>query len=489
MASAMLPGSSSHSYEDVIPRSYLKTSGIVRVKLQKAKNLQAKKNDGSSDPVAILRLGGGHAICRHTEPGGHTSHNPLEESRHAKTVPTYEPQHWSKVIQKNRDPIWEEWFDFEVLDLEAIHSLTIHLQNGRGSKTKEGDLGYAEIKLSEYLDRCPDHLPPPSSDAEQLYPELTFNFENRDLTHPPARPGESTQAGKGYIGQVWLSVSILPKELMNQGPMALAAARQALARALYDPKGRSGGGGGRLGIEFDGAADDAVAVEQSWSVRHSDQQVYRRNYQCLNAVASVLVTHPTITCEVHCRTDDVEKAPERLARMLGRDPVRGAYECMQHLAERRAAACVQMLISLGVDARRIYATTKPLAHEGGGVDFNLQLEPPPALQEGGVGGAGGAEHDLPQSAAAQLAAQQAKAMGASALGAMAKNAAAADAQLAAQQQFQQQQAPVPPGTIGVTLSQLRLNDGVLRDGRCARCGSRSICSAWSGRGTCARRGS
>ena len=135
---------------------------------------------------------------------------------------------------------------------------------------------------------------------------------------------------------------------------------------------------------------------------------------------------------------------------------------MYFLAERRALACVQTLASLGVDASRVYPTTEACSQEGGRVEFRLQLEAAPKAggAKGGGGGDLGMDDDLPESAAARLAAQRARAMSGAAeeggVGWMASGAASASPSRLTQ---------AAAGTIAVALSQLRLSEGVLRDGR------------------------
>ena len=117
----------------------------MRVFLERAKGLQALSKDGTSDPIARLRLGAANtALCHHDEPGGHTSHYPANPSQHALAEPRHEAQHTSKMVARNRNPEWDETFDFSAKDFSSLlsqHRLEIKLQHGKGGKAAEGDLG------------------------------------------------------------------------------------------------------------------------------------------------------------------------------------------------------------------------------------------------------------------------------------------------------------------------------------------------------------
>ena len=326
--------------------------------------------------------------------------------------------------------------------------LKVFLQNGKGYHAKRGNLGCCALDLTPLLASCPASLPKPSSDPEQLYPGMALDFESIALSHMGG-------GGAGYIGHVWLRVSVVPLALLQSGAIGLTAANRALARALEPRKGA------KLSLDFDGAADETISLEQAWSIRHTQPAQYKMNWEALQAVARVVSEHPSVTLRVHCRTDAVERAPQRLADYLGFDADREVDRCMEYLAHRRSRACLQALVSFGVPEARVYETHAASTPRGGSgvLTFHLQLEPPPraAATAGGATPLSAAD-DLPESGAARMAAQQAQAMASTRDGVGWMAAAAAEAS-----GLGGVGGMLSPYEIGVFVQQLRLSEAMLRD--------------------------
>ena len=150
---------------------------------------------------------------------------------------------------------------------------------------------------------------------------------------------------------------------------------------------------------------------------------------------------------MHCETDAVDAAPQRLADYLGRHAEKDVQTCMEYLAARRAAACMNTLLSFGIPQSRLYATEVGCGRDGGYVSFTLQLEPPPAVQVAAKS-VGAPDPSLPTSGASSLAAQQAAGMDA-VIGRMATQPVRGEKLLS-----------VPEGQIGVQIQQVRLSEAV-----------------------------
>ena len=125
-------------------------------------------------------------------------------------------------------------------------------------------------------------------------------------------------------------------------------------------------------------------MRRCWDLRHSIQQTYQTNRQTLIELARVLEQHPAVYLVIHCETDEIEEAPEHLARHFNLDKKYDVVDVMEHLAWERATACLEELVQNGVRRERLGRTTRPrkgskLSH--GNVEFRLQKDPPPSERE------------------------------------------------------------------------------------------------------------
>ena len=359
-----LPVGGSGSFE-APPRQvplYLRGAGVLRVHVRRATQLAVTNSKGKSDPFVAISLG--PSATRRT-----------------------------KVKPNTLEPTWDERHDFQVESLEQALILPLKLEVFSGSSAKKRtSLGHAQIDLSPLLGWCPHELPDlsaarahlPAAQLGRAYRtddraqhEYTVSeqgellFEGLTIEHDELPLHYENSRGQGYV---WLRVQLIPAELASGTVAELAAATKELGDDLKR----------RRPLTFDAAGDSSlVEIASAWSVRHSREAVTRENMEVLGTVARVMGAHRAISCRIHCETDTVEYAPRRLADEFGLHPSLDVAEIMDGLAERRAHACLEALVALGVPERRLYATHRGQGN-GAMTRFALQLEPPPPRPSGSV---------------------------------------------------------------------------------------------------------
>ena len=398
---------------------YILGGGTIRVTLKHARELAAEGRGGSkpfSNPSVHLKIG--------------------SDKKHSFV---------SKTVTGTLNPDFEQSFDFETSELFDLlkQPLELHVVHKAGVNTSKS-LGLASLNLIPLLRKCPKKLP--EWNKAQDYDSLTHSFEHAPLHF------ERSAAGQGYVE---LSVLVLPMPLKTSPSSELDKAKEALKKAFAPPRGGYRKGAPQLGdIEFNGAGEEQLAVEQAWRLAHTEQPIAHNNANGLRALASVLSNHPRIYCRVHCMSDQVELAPTHLADAFGMHPSHDAGAIMDELARRRANACVVELHRLGVKPERVYATAtaQGSGSSGGAVEFSLQLEAPPTVVDEPLRyseGRGG----YTSSAARTLAAQQEKGM----------------RRMMADQKTRTPSSPakidsiVRPGMLGMQVGTLRLEQAVVRN--------------------------
>ena len=133
-------------------------------------------------------------------------------------------------------------------------------------------------------------------------------------------------------------------------------------------------------VQFNGAGEDGLPrIEQAWNVRHLKSSVAAANEETLLGIADILREYPGIHCVVHGETGRAMSAPEPLARFLRLDRSRDVKKCMDYLAEKRALACLEELVRLGIPRHQLGIQYKAL---GGNAQVAFVIdsvdEPPPA---------------------------------------------------------------------------------------------------------------
>jgi outer membrane protein OmpA-like peptidoglycan-associated protein len=116
-------------------------------------------------------------------------------------------------------------------------------------------------------------------------------------------------------------------------------------------------------VVFNGASEDATksssrGLAQSWSIEHLNQEKQLRNLATLEGIASIMLRHPEASLEVHGQTTYPEegRADEDLAALFKLRATEDCNAVMDLLAKKRATACLEHLVSLGVPRRNLYLT-------------------------------------------------------------------------------------------------------------------------------------
>ena len=101
------------------------------------------------------------------------------------------------------------------------------------------------------------------------------------------------------------------------------------------------------------------SVGQAWSVEyHGDEAKRHNNLTLLNEIKEVLTRFPGILIEVRGESGAATVADVRLAKHYKMHQRDDCQTLLMHLANNRARACVDHLVSLGIPAHRLKATFK-----------------------------------------------------------------------------------------------------------------------------------
>ena len=113
-------------------------------------------------------------------------------------------------------------------------------------------------------------------------------------------------------------------------------------------------------IRFNGAREAStkasrLGIAQAYSLEHLERSEREHNFNSLSSAAVLLLNTPTLLCEVHGRTSTPVSVDADLATHLGLLPT-SARPVMDKLAELRALAVVEGLVSRGVPRGQLRAT-------------------------------------------------------------------------------------------------------------------------------------
>ena len=432
---------------------YLLGPGTIRIRLQEARGLAVGGANMSNVQVQIkLRKGVLHTKPIQAEAQVVTFASSLQAEAKGVDVAFTAKDSLLEFTAKDICELLETPLELHVFHVEGVVSTT---SDGSHVGSKKSSLGLASLDLKDLARKCPRKLPKWNGEAE--YDALTQKFDRVELARA-VKKGDGwtnlkvydTLTKKSYEPDITrlrpyvrLKVSVLPDALKMSPESELEKAKMAWGKAFEAPKtappsasppsaaqaaasaahaaavraaaayaAAAAAANLRLGeLAFNGAGEAQPAVQQAWSVIHTDRAIARHNLLTLQAFAKVLQDHPRVVGRVHCETDVVDLAPTPLADFLGLHPSYDVAEIMTKLAQRRAEACVAKLKELGVKAEHVYATAKGNG-KGACVEFSLQLKPPPQASDSQgyvdryVGGMGGGPH----SAARALAPQHVEAM-------------------------------------------------------------------------------
>ena len=139
----------------------------------------------------------------------------------------------------------------------------------------------------------------------------------------------------------------------SPAPSAAAAAvreHRRLAREAYE---RIRGFLRDHDVQFNGAGEEGITIEQAWNVEHTKKAVRDANLATIQGIADICRDYRTIRVQVHGETGRAASAPLPLAAHLKLDPLEDVAACMDHLAQCRARACAEALVVHGVPEEQL----------------------------------------------------------------------------------------------------------------------------------------
>ena len=132
-------------------------------------------------------------------------------------------------------------------------------------------------------------------------------------------------------------------------------------------------------VSFNGARErrtkeSPLGIAQAWNINHLDPNRRALNLKTIDGIAKILLLYPDMSCKVHGTTTQARKVEPLLAQYFDLDPERDVQEIMDQLGWRRAEACAQQLVAVGIEPYRLSVTSQGLAGEMK-VDFIPSADP------------------------------------------------------------------------------------------------------------------
>ena len=102
-------------------------------------------------------------------------------------------------------------------------------------------------------------------------------------------------------------------------------------------------------VQFNGAGDEQLPhITQAWSIAHTDEAQLHANRETIAGVAAILREYPGLKITVRGETGAASSAPRHLADYFGLHYKQDFQDIMDQLARRRAQACLDALVAMGV---------------------------------------------------------------------------------------------------------------------------------------------